>query len=60
MGSAQGAGFVTGAIAMGAFGLLSGPLYEAFGVNAFYAMALAGASGLALLLMAGRAEKVAM
>ncbi len=54
MGSAQGAGFVTGAIAMGAFGLASGLLYEAFGVNAFYAMALAGASGLALLLMAGR------
>jgi PPP family 3-phenylpropionic acid transporter len=54
MGSAQAAGFVTGAIAMGAFGLASGPLYEAFGVNAFLAMAVAGAAGLALLLMAGR------
>jgi PPP family 3-phenylpropionic acid transporter len=54
MGSAQAAGFVTGAIAMGAFGLASGPLYQAFGVNAFLAMALAGAFGLGLLLMAGR------
>ncbi len=54
MGSAQAAGFVTGALAMGGFGLLSGPLYEAFGVNAFLAMALAGGTGFALLLLAGR------
>jgi PPP family 3-phenylpropionic acid transporter len=56
MGSAQAAGFVTGAIAMGAFGLMSGPLYEAFGVNGFLAMGLAGGTGFALLLMALRAQ----
>jgi PPP family 3-phenylpropionic acid transporter len=56
MGSAQAAGFVTGAIAMGAFGLASGPLYEAFGVYAFLAMAIASAIGMALLLLAGRVQ----
>jgi PPP family 3-phenylpropionic acid transporter len=52
MGAAQGAAFflVMGTLAV--FTLASGPLYEAFGVDGFYAMAFVALAGTVLSLRA--------
>lgn len=52
MGAAQGTAFflVMGTLAL--FTLASGPLYDAFGVDGFYAMALVAAAGTVLALRA--------
>ena len=56
MGAAQAVGFVAGAMALGLFTFMAGPLYDAYGVNAFLVMACAAALGLACLLMAQRVQ----
>jgi MFS transporter, PPP family, 3-phenylpropionic acid transporter len=56
MGAAQAVGFVAGAVGLGTFTLLSGPLYEALGARAFLVMAAASAVGLVFLLAAMRIQ----
>lgn len=48
-GAAQGIAYFANGIFMALFTLLSGPLYERFGVGGFYAMALVAVLGLALI-----------
>jgi PPP family 3-phenylpropionic acid transporter len=54
IGAAQAVSFVVAAIAMGMVSYVCGPLYAAFGGNAFFFMALAGASGGLLLVLGAR------
>lgn len=56
MGAAQGAGFVLGGLAMAVAVFGSGPLYAAFGVEGFYAMAAACLLALLLIRLAGPAQ----
>jgi PPP family 3-phenylpropionic acid transporter len=53
-GAAQGMAFFANGFSMATVTLLSGPLYERFGVNGFYAMAGVAAAGLVLIWLAGR------
>lgn len=53
-GAAQGIAFFANGFAMAAVTLASGPLYQRFGVDGFYAMVPVAALGLALILLAAR------
>ena len=53
-GAAQGIAFFANGFAMAAVTLVSGPLYESFGVDGFYVMAVIAAVGLGLIVLAGR------
>lgn len=53
-GAAQGVAFFANGFAMAAVTLLSGPLYEAFGVNGFFPMAAIALVGVLLVLLARR------
>ena len=52
MGAAQGAAFFLYMVTLAIFTLISGPLYEAYGVSGFYVMAIVAAAGTALSLWA--------
>lgn len=52
MGAAQGAAFFLMMATLATFSLASGPLYEAFGVHGYYAMAVVAAIGTLLSLRA--------
>ena len=54
IGAAQGIAFFANGFAMAAVTLLSGPLYERFGVNGFVAMAGVAGMGLACIAVAAR------
>lgn len=53
-GAAQGIAFFANGFAMATVTLLSGPLYDRFGVGGFYVMAGVAAIGLGLIALAGR------
>ena len=53
-GAAQGIAFFANGFAMATVTLLSGPLYERFGVDGFYVMAVVAAVGLGLIVLAAR------
>jgi PPP family 3-phenylpropionic acid transporter len=53
-GAAQGIAFFANGFAMATVTLLSGPLYERFGVDGFYVMAVVAAIGLGLIALAAR------
>ena len=53
-GAAQGIAFFANGFAMATVTLLSGPLYDRFGVDGFYVMAVVAAIGLGLIVLAAR------
>jgi PPP family 3-phenylpropionic acid transporter len=53
-GAAQGVAFFAIGLSMAVVTAVCGPLYDRFGVDAFYAMALTALLGLGLILLAGR------
>ena len=53
-GAAQGIAFFANGFSMAAVTLVSGPLYEALGVDGFFVMAGIAAVGLGLVVLAGR------
>ncbi len=53
-GAAQGIAFFANGFAMACVTLISGPLYDGFGVDGFYVMALIALAGLGIIVMAGR------
>lgn len=53
-GAAQGVAFFANGFAMATVTLLSGPLYEWFGVDGFYVMAAIALAGLGLIALAAR------
>ena len=55
-GAAQGIAFFANGLSMAAVTLASGPLYQSFGVEGFYAMVPVALLGLALILLAGRSS----
>jgi PPP family 3-phenylpropionic acid transporter len=56
-GAAQGAAFVANGASWGLVTFASGPLYEHFGVDGFYAMAGVALAGTALVFLAGQPQK---
>ncbi len=53
-GAAQGIAFFANGFAMATVTLISGPLYDRFGVDGFYVMAAVAALGLGLIVLASR------